>query len=79
MLLFLPVAVVWLLIRRHTRLAVTVIVAATFVVVPWTLRNARVYHRLVTGRVGGWRDVLDRQPPAGAGEGDWRQTRTSSR
>ncbi len=47
MLLYLPLALVWLLLRRRPVLAVAMIAAATVVITPWTLRNVRVYDRFV--------------------------------
>ncbi len=47
MLLYLPLALVWLLLRRRPLLAVAMIAAATVVITPWSLRNMRVYDRFV--------------------------------
>jgi hypothetical protein len=47
MLIFLPLAVVWLAARRRLPLAITLAIAAAAVIAPWTIRNARVHQRFV--------------------------------
>jgi hypothetical protein len=47
MLLYLPLALAWLLIRRRPALAVAVMAAAIAVITPWTLRNMRAHERFV--------------------------------
>jgi hypothetical protein len=47
MLLFLPLAVLWLLARRRPAAAAVLGAACLLVILPWTIRNHRVYDRLV--------------------------------
>jgi hypothetical protein len=47
MLLFVPLFAAWLLRRRQTAAAVLFTVVALAVVAPWTIRNTRVYGRIV--------------------------------
>lgn len=70
MLLFLPVAAVWLIAQRRTPLAATVLVAAVLVVAPWTIRNARVYHRFVVVASEGGVTFWTGNHPGARGEGD---------
>jgi len=70
MLLFLPVAALWLIAQRRTPLAVTVLVAAVLVVAPWTIRNARVYHRFVLVASEGGVTFWTGNHPLARGEGD---------
>jgi hypothetical protein len=46
-LLFLPFAVLWLVLRRQFAAAVGLAIGAAIVVLPWTVRNVHVYHRVV--------------------------------
>jgi len=70
MLLFLPIAALWLIARRRTPIALAVIVAAALVVAPWTLRNARVYHRFVLVASEGGVTFWTGNHPRARGEGD---------
>ena len=66
MLVFLPLAALWLISQRRTALAAVLVVTSIAAIAPWTVRNMRVYGTIRAGCVGGGRDVLDRQPSAGA-------------
>jgi hypothetical protein len=70
MLLFLPVAALWLFAQRRTPIAVTLLVAAALVVTPWTWRNARVYHRFVLVASEGGVTFWTGNHPRARGEGD---------
>ena len=70
MLLFLPVAALWLIAQRRTPLAVVIVVAAALVVAPWTIRNARVYHRFVLVASEGGVTFWTGNHPRARGEGD---------
>jgi hypothetical protein len=70
MLFFLPVASLWLLHRRRTRLAVIVVVTSLAVVAPWTVRNIRVYGRLVLVASEGGITFWTGNHPLSRGEGD---------
>lgn len=70
MLVFLPVAGVWLIAQRRTSLAVTLFVAAALVVAPWTWRNAHVYHRFVLVASEGGVTFWTGNHPLARGEGD---------
>ncbi len=47
MLLYLPLVVVWFLVRRRAGPAMVLALAALAVITPWTLRNLRVHERFV--------------------------------
>jgi 4-amino-4-deoxy-L-arabinose transferase-like glycosyltransferase len=47
MLLFLPLAVLWLVLRRQPARAAILAVAVALVILPWTIRNIRVHDRFV--------------------------------
>lgn len=70
MLLFLPVAALWLIAQRRTPLAVAILVAAALVVAPWTIRNGRVYHRFVLVASEGGVTFWTGNHPRARGEGD---------
>ena len=70
MLVFLPIAALWLIALRRTHLAVTLVVAAALVVAPWTIRNARVYHRFVLVASEGGVTFWTGNHPGARGEGD---------
>jgi hypothetical protein len=70
MLLFLPVAALWLIAHRRTPIAAALIVAAALVVAPWTLRNARVYHQFVLVASEGGVTFWTGNHPRAKGEGD---------
>jgi hypothetical protein len=70
MLFFLPLAVVWILMRRRPTLAVALAVGAAVVIVPWTIRNVRVHHRLVLIASEGGVTFWTGNHPLAIGEGD---------
>lgn len=70
LLLFLPLAVAWLALRRHAVLAVAVTVAAAAVVAPWTARNYRVHDRFVLVASEGGVTFWTGNHPLAIGEGD---------
>jgi hypothetical protein len=70
MLLFLPVAGVWLLARRRIAVAVALAIGALLVVAPWTVRNLRVYDRFVLVASEGGVTFWTGNHPLATGEGD---------
>ena len=70
MLFFLPLAVIWLVVRRRHVLAVALIAAAAAVVAPWTARNYRVYDRFVLVASEGGVTFWTGNHPLARGEGD---------
>lgn len=70
LLLFLPLAVAWLALRRRTVLAVALVVAAGAVVAPWTARNYRVHDRFVLVASEGGVTFWTGNHPLAIGEGD---------
>jgi 4-amino-4-deoxy-L-arabinose transferase-like glycosyltransferase len=70
MLFFLPLAVIWLMLRRRTVLAVALVLAALAVVAPWTARNLRVYDRFVLVASEGGVTFWTGNHPLARGEGD---------
>ena len=70
MLFFLPLAAVWLVARRHVRLAVALAVSTVLVVAPWTIRNLRVYDRFVLVASEGGVTFWTGNHPLARGEGD---------
>lgn len=70
MLFFLPIAAVWLIARRRPTLAIALVAAAMLVVLPWTARNLRVYHRLVLVASEGGVTFWTGNHPLARGEGD---------
>ena len=70
MLLFLPLAVLWLIARRHHVLVVGVVAAAVAVVAPWTARNYRVHERFVLVASEGGVTFWTGNHPLARGEGD---------
>jgi 4-amino-4-deoxy-L-arabinose transferase-like glycosyltransferase len=70
MLLFLPLAFAWLLYRRRLVLALALTIGATLVVAPWTVRNVRVYDRLVLIASEGGVTFWTGNNPLAGGEGD---------
>jgi len=69
-LFFFPLAVLWLLFRRRLRLAIAFAVAAAIVITPWTLRNLRVYDRLIVIASEGGVTFWTGNHPLARGEGD---------
>lgn len=70
MLFFLPLAALWLFRQRRAPLAVLLIVAALATVAPWTIRNARVFHRFVLIASEGGVTFWTGNHPLARGEGD---------
>jgi 4-amino-4-deoxy-L-arabinose transferase-like glycosyltransferase len=70
MLLYLPLAIGWLLVRRRPALAVAATLAATVVITPWTLRNLRVHDRFVLIASEGGVTFWTGNHPLAGGEGD---------
>ena len=70
MTVFLPVAIFWLVRRRRIGLAVMLLTGALAVVGPWTMRNVRVYHRLVFIASEGGVTFWTGNHPLATGEGD---------
>ena len=70
MLLFLPLAVAWLVVGRRVALAVALTVAAFAVITPWTLRNLRVHERFVLIASEGGVTFWTGNHPLAQGEGD---------
>jgi 4-amino-4-deoxy-L-arabinose transferase-like glycosyltransferase len=70
MLFFLPAAVVWLIARRRGVIAAVLVAAALVAVVPWTIRNLRVYHRFVLIASEGGVTFWTGNHPLATGEGD---------
>jgi len=72
MVLFLPFVFAWLARRKNRglKLATLVMAAALACVLPWTLRNARVYHRLVFVASEGGVTFWTGNHPLSRGEGD---------
>jgi hypothetical protein len=70
MLAFLPITALWLIARWRTHLAIVVVVGAALVVAPWTIRNARVYHRFVLVASEGGVTFWTGNHPRARGEGD---------
>jgi hypothetical protein len=70
MLLYLPLAVVWMLVRRVPVLAIALTLAATAMITPWTLRNLRVHDRFVLIASEGGVTFWTGNHPLALGEGD---------
>jgi 4-amino-4-deoxy-L-arabinose transferase-like glycosyltransferase len=70
MLFFVPIAFVWMLVRRRQALAVAMAVAAAAVIAPWTLHNLRTYDRLVVIASEGGVTFWTGNHPLARGEGD---------
>jgi len=70
MLLFLPLALLWLVRRKQFSLALALGVTALLVVAPWTLRNARTYGRMVLVASEGGVTFWTGNHPLARGEGD---------
>jgi hypothetical protein len=70
MLVFLPLAAIWLLrLRRHV-LALVLVAAAAAVIAPWTVRNYRVYGRFILVASEGGVTFWTGNHPLARGEGD---------
>ena len=70
MLLFLPLAVAWLVLGRRLALAVALTLAAVAVITPWTLRNLRVHERFILIASEGGVTFWTGNHPLARGEGD---------
>ena len=70
MLFFLPLAAAWLLVQRRRAMAAALVVAAVFVVAPWTIRNYRTYGRVVLVASEGGVTFWTGNHPLAHGEGD---------
>jgi 4-amino-4-deoxy-L-arabinose transferase-like glycosyltransferase len=70
MLFFVPLAILWLFIRKRATMAILVLLAAAAVVAPWTIRNARVYGRFVLVASEGGVTFWTGNHPRAIGEGD---------
>ena len=70
MLLFLPLAAMWLLWRRRPRLAIALVAGALVVVTPWTIRNIRAHGRFVLVASEGGVTFWTGNHPLARGEGD---------
>jgi hypothetical protein len=70
MLLFVPLALVWLAVRRRYVLAVALTAGVAAVVLPWTARNYRIYDRFVLVASEGGVTFWTGNHPLARGEGD---------
>lgn len=70
MLFFVPLAVLWLLVRRRIVLAAVLLAGVAALVGPWTARNARVYGRFVLVASEGGVTFWTGNHPLARGEGD---------
>lgn len=70
MLLFLPLAMLWLVARRRHVLVVGLVAAAVAVVAPWTARNSRVHGRFLLVASEGGVTFWTGNHPLARGEGD---------
>jgi hypothetical protein len=70
MLVFVPLACVWLIARRQATLAVAVAVASIVVIAPWTVRNLWVHDRFVLIASEGGVTFWTGNHPLARGEGD---------
>jgi 4-amino-4-deoxy-L-arabinose transferase-like glycosyltransferase len=70
MLFFLPIAGLWLMMRRRRAIAVILIATALVAVAPWTVRNYRTYGRLVLVASEGGVTFWTGNHPLARGEGD---------
>jgi hypothetical protein len=70
MVFFLPLAALWLAAKRAYRAAAVFVVAAALVVLPWTIRNHRVYGRWVAVASEGGVTFWTGNHPLAKGDGD---------
>jgi 4-amino-4-deoxy-L-arabinose transferase-like glycosyltransferase len=70
MLVFVPLALLWLIRRRRHVLAIAMLAAVVAVVAPWTARNYRVYGRFVLVASEGGVTFWTGNHPLSRGEGD---------
>lgn len=70
MLFFLPLAALWLIVRRKPRLALALAAGVIVVTVPWIGRNYAVHHRFVLTAAHGGVTLWTGNNPLARGEGD---------
>jgi uncharacterized membrane protein len=70
MIFFLPLAALWLAWKREWRGVVRLSLACAFVIMPWTIRNAREYGRFVLVASEGGITFWTGNHPSAVGEGD---------
>jgi hypothetical protein len=70
MLFFVPLAILWLALRRQSASLLLFAAAAALVILPWTLRNVRVYGRPVLIASEGGVTFWTGNHPLATGEGD---------
>jgi 4-amino-4-deoxy-L-arabinose transferase-like glycosyltransferase len=70
MLFFVPLALLWLLRRRHAMAAAVAALACAAVLAPWTIRNLRAYDRFVLIASEGGVTFWTGNHPLARGEGD---------
>jgi 4-amino-4-deoxy-L-arabinose transferase-like glycosyltransferase len=70
MAFFVPVALVWLFVRRRVTFAALLVAGALLVVGPWTIRNIHVYDRFVFIASEGGVTFWTGNHPRATGEGD---------
>ena len=70
MIFFVPLAAIWLILRRSYALAAAVVIACLVVVAPWTIRNARLHGRLMLAAATGGVNFWTGNHPLATGEGD---------
>jgi 4-amino-4-deoxy-L-arabinose transferase-like glycosyltransferase len=70
MLLYFPLACLWLIARRRPALALAVALAAAAVITPWTVRNVRTYDRFMLIASEGGVTFWTGNHPLARGEGD---------
>jgi 4-amino-4-deoxy-L-arabinose transferase-like glycosyltransferase len=70
MLIFLPIAALWLIAHRRAALAAVLVITSLAVVAPWTVRNLRVHGRFVLIASEGGVTFWTGNHPLARGEGD---------
>jgi len=70
MLFFLPLAVIWILVRRRWTVAAAVVLGTVVAIAPWTLRNLRVHDRFVLIASEGGVTFWTGNHPLARGDGD---------
>ncbi len=70
MIFFLPLAVLWLLVRRRLPAAIALLLGASLVLAPWIVRNYGVYGRFVLTAPHGGVTFWTGNNPWARGEGD---------
>lgn len=70
MIVFVLLAVFWLVVRRRVALAALMLATAVAVVAPWTIRNLRVHGRLIVVASEGGVTFWTGNHPLARGEGD---------